>query len=93
MFARMRTEEFQKHDKLKKADQLFVSNVEFVFKWKSVFNKWEWVHTAYAKMQSFSAKSQKRLSNKSSNNLTFSVQFLKLPVWAAHSIYSFKYGI
>jgi len=39
MFARMRTEEFQKHDKLKKADQLFVSNVEFVFKRKSVFNK------------------------------------------------------
>jgi len=45
------------------------------------------------KMQSSSlAKSQKRFSNESCNSFIFKVQFLKLPLSAAHSIYSFKYG-
>jgi len=46
-----------------------------------------------AKMQTFSlAKLQKRFSNEFCNNFIFKVHFLKLPISAAHSICSFKYG-
>jgi len=39
----------------------------------------------------FLAKSQKRFSSESCNNLISIVHFLKLPLSAAHSICSFKY--
>ena len=45
-----------------------------------------------AKIWSSLTKSQKRLSNESCNNLIFIVYFLKLPLSAAHSICSTKYG-